>query len=783
MSARGLLNLNATSALVGKAVELAKNRAKKLVNNNRVEEGEDESNADDFDPAGGADLADVDLLEENEEMMKEPLYRVQVALEMTQAAIAECQKKYMASSTSSNPSSSSTGAANLLSYTPPKLLEAFAELLAIDGQSERALRIYLEMSSSSTSSPLSASLQSNDNDARSYHPVFRLIRQHGLHPVLSDKVLTLLTLSRTEALELIAKHKDFFPINNVLLQLETANRSDLQLAVLDHLFQFDKMAYNVAENEPFHRLQLRLYIKHNLKGLLPFLKGSNHYPLEEARILCLEGDPNSPASIIQPTSDSSSLSSGTSTIDAQPRKGGGSSKNKSSSSKQQAQQQQQQQQQAVQPPVLTRPPLYRELVYVLGRMGAAREALPLLINDLQDVKAAFDFVAGFEDDELWTELVSRCIATESGEIVAQLLECLPNTPLNALKVIPSIPPSIPIPGLQKRLLAILKDRRLQRSLIEGCAMLVQRDMFGLVERLVFRQSVGTCIRPDCDRCALCGVTIDDRRHLKEKEKKQDEEDVEEAILDEAVDGIESGGGGSNDDEAPKATAKPVRERGVVIYECSQKHKVHDICALLFLQNEANSTHANHKNGNLRSPLNANNRQSMSASPVSGEPSGRSRSSTRSFASPDGGGGGGRRKWSASSPFGKGNVIKNTKNKASSNAGQVLSFSSPSFTATASFTDEYNRQRSSSVLRDDHHNRRLSNGEFESSGSLPRSREISSSDDVRVRGIEGVDADGSATIEPEEAPFGEVKLRKCPLCSRIRVKGGGGGGRVGGSSDS
>jgi hypothetical protein len=31
----------------------------------------------------------------------------------------------------------------------------------------------------------------------------------------------------------------------------------------------------------------------------------------------------------------------------------------------------------------------------------------------------------------------------------------------------------------------------------------------------------------------------------------------------------------------------------------------------------------------------------------------------------------------------------------------------------------------------------------------------------------------------------VKLRKCPLCSRIRVKGGGGGGggRVGGSSDS
>ena len=65
----------------------------------------------------------------------------------------------------------------------------------------------------------------------------------------------------------------------------------------------------------------------------------------------------------------------------------------------------------------------------------------------------------------------------------------------------------------------------------------------------------------------------------------------------------------------------------------------------------------------------------------------------------------------------------------------------------------------------HHNRRMSNSEFESSSSLPRSREISSSDDNR--GIEGI-----ISSEPE-APFGEAKLRKCPLCSRVRVRGGGG----------
>ena len=49
-------------------------------------------------------------------------------------------------------------------------------------------------------------------------------------------------------------------------------------------------------------------------------------------------------------------------------------------------------------------------VFILGRMGNAREALQLIITDLGDVAQAVDFVALQGDPDLWQLLLSLALA-------------------------------------------------------------------------------------------------------------------------------------------------------------------------------------------------------------------------------------------------------------------------------------------------------------------------------------------------------------------------------------
>jgi hypothetical protein len=222
-------------------------------------------------------------------------------------------------------------------------------------------------------------------------------------------------------------------------------------------------------------------------------------------------------------------------------------------------------------------------VYVLGRMGAAREALALLMDaPLRDVAGAVAFVASLEDDALWGELVGRAIASNSGAVIAQLLDALPSTPLNALRVIPAIPAHLPIPHLPERLLAILRDRRLQRQAIAVCAGMVQRDQFGLVARLHRARLAGLGVDAHVDRCALCGIVLAEREHLKAKAEETTDADAEAAGS-----GSDADGAGSEDAAAAAeaAAAAAAIEPSLVIFDCAARHRVHDACLLRHLQQQ------------------------------------------------------------------------------------------------------------------------------------------------------------------------------------------------------
>jgi len=78
--------------------------------------------------------------------------------------------------------------------------------------------------------------------------------------------------------------------------------------------------------------------------------------------------------------------------------------------------------------------LYKELVFILGRMGNAPQALSLIIDELRDVGQAIEFVQGQKDDELWDELLHRSVRDPG--LVSQLLEHIAGNidPIRLIKV-------------------------------------------------------------------------------------------------------------------------------------------------------------------------------------------------------------------------------------------------------------------------------------------------------------------------------------------------------------
>lgn len=147
--------------------------------------------------------------------------------------------------------------------------------------------------------------------------------------------------------------------------------------------------------------------------------------------------------------------------------------------------------------------LYPEMVFVLARMGDAKQALQLLVERVGDVGEALAFCQEHADEELWEHLITLCLSRPS--LVAPLLQDI-GAHVDPIKVVKRIPMGMKIEGLREKLSKIIADYHLQMSLREGCEHILKSDVVLLGRRLNRLQR--RALRVDSrSRCGLTGAPV------------------------------------------------------------------------------------------------------------------------------------------------------------------------------------------------------------------------------------------------------------------------------------
>ncbi|XP_042448785.1 vacuolar protein sorting-associated protein 41 homolog [Zingiber officinale] len=121
--------------------------------------------------------------------------------------------------------------------------------------------------------------------------------------------------------------------------------------------------------------------------------------------------------------------------------------------------------------------LVREQVFILGRMGNAKQALAVIINKLEDMEEAVEFVTVQHDDDLWEELIKQCL--RKPDMIGMLLEHTVGN-LDPLYIVKKVPDGLEIPRLRDRLVKIVTDYRTETSLRHGCNDILKTDCVNLL---------------------------------------------------------------------------------------------------------------------------------------------------------------------------------------------------------------------------------------------------------------------------------------------------------------
>jgi hypothetical protein len=130
------------------------------------------------------------------------------------------------------------------------------------------------------------------------------------------------------------------------------------------------------------------------------------------------------------------------------------------------------------------PPLYREIVFILAKMGCVKEGLMLLLRELGDVQLAVKYIELY-GPEHWHLIVDHALShhTFLGELL-DLIGCYNR--FDPMTLVGKLPPCMEIPALRQRLSRLLSHCQFQVSSIE------QSSHFFIHY---------TCIRPE--RCSKC----------------------------------------------------------------------------------------------------------------------------------------------------------------------------------------------------------------------------------------------------------------------------------------
>ncbi|XP_063964242.1 vacuolar protein sorting-associated protein 41 homolog [Lytechinus pictus] len=140
----------------------------------------------------------------------------------------------------------------------PVLMQTLGELYIYDQRYDKALAIYLELG---------------------HADVFKLIHKRNLFDSIQDKIVLLMKFDTTQAIEMLITNSDKVAVKKVVSQLH--DHRQLLYQYLDALFQKDP-----NQGKDFHAMQVELYAEFDRPRLLPFLKTSNFYPLQQALEQC-----------------------------------------------------------------------------------------------------------------------------------------------------------------------------------------------------------------------------------------------------------------------------------------------------------------------------------------------------------------------------------------------------------------------------------------------------------------------------------------------------------------
>ncbi|KAJ8551940.1 hypothetical protein K7X08_028383 [Anisodus acutangulus] len=140
--------------------------------------------------------------------------------------------------------------------------------------------------------------------------------------------------------------------------------------------------------------------------------------------------------------------------------------------------------------------LLKEQVFILGRMGNAKQALAVIINRLGDIEEAIEFVSMQHDDELWDELIKQSL--NRPEMVGVLLEHTVGN-LDPLYIVNMLPNGLEIPRLRDRLVKIVTDYRTETSLRHGCNDILKADCVNLLVKYYKEAKRAICLSEDVDQ--------------------------------------------------------------------------------------------------------------------------------------------------------------------------------------------------------------------------------------------------------------------------------------------
>uniref|UniRef100_A0A6P4E017 Vacuolar protein sorting-associated protein 41 homolog isoform X1 n=1 Tax=Drosophila rhopaloa TaxID=1041015 RepID=A0A6P4E017_DRORH len=136
-----------------------------------------------------------------------------------------------------------------------QMLESLALLYSYQGDYESALRMYLK-------------LQNKD--------VFKLIKRYQLYDVISKLIIPLIQLDRERAFEILLD-KDKIKSELVAHQLEHSK---------EYLYWYLDSLIKVDSRNMFQNKLVSLYAKYDRKKLLPFLRRSKDYVIQDALAIC-----------------------------------------------------------------------------------------------------------------------------------------------------------------------------------------------------------------------------------------------------------------------------------------------------------------------------------------------------------------------------------------------------------------------------------------------------------------------------------------------------------------